>query len=145
MENITHSFKSGNIDDNLLNSFLELCFKKNKLLKVLGQFLVIRNQSLEDKYPDGLLGFIVKYNNEVIFNEKISIIQGWGYPVTCKFPRDLRLYGLRHPDDFIVGSTLVKWVDENFNVHKYPPAHLDFRNNWLMGYFNGVDFFVYHV
>ena len=37
------------------------------------------------------------------------------------------------------------WYYKEFDVYKYPPAHLEFGNDWLLGYHLDGEYFVYHI
>ena len=88
------------------------------------------------------MGFVLKY--DAVFNQKLSVLNGWGLIMSIQV-LELKYYGLLYPDDFIFGTTDSDWYYKEFDVYKYPPAHLEFGNDWLLGYHCDGEYFVYHI
>ena len=106
-------------------------------------FLCIKNQSLEDRYPGGVLNFVDKYG--ITFNKKISIVPNAHRKTLLKLKMELAEYEIGEPEDYI--SRIYYPDDLNCPPYPeyYPSDSLEFPNDWLTGGHNAGTFYVFHV
>ena len=121
-----------------------IVFKRNRKLRVIFTSVIVRNESLGEKYPGGLAEFIHSHGGEC--NNQITTVwsmSGWEIE---KVMADMLDQGLTHGVDFkfLAGGHYA--IDIALHPDRDRDPHpVDFGVDWLKGQYSAGGFWVWYA
>lgn len=113
--------------DTLIDRMLDNHVERTEWLRVMFNYLFIKNSSLKACYPGGVIGFSALYYS--FFNDHISTVVKMG-PYFDGLEKELAELGMTEGIDFIIGNDFYCITESESRMD------LDLGVDWLEAWFN---------